>query len=394
LDEPILRLKPGREKSVRQRHPWIFGGAVAGVWGDPAPGDTVLVHSADGDFLARAAYNSQSQIVGRIWSWHEQEAIDPAYFEHQIVRAIRARAVLEQTTNAVRWVNAESDGIPGLVVDRYGPFVVCQCLTAGVDRWKFEIARILAAQPGISGVYERSDVEVRAKEGLKAATGVLAGDTPPDTIEVREGDWRFVVDVAHGHKTGFYLDQRENRKAVAALAAGREVLNAFAYTGAFAVAALSHGASNVVSIDSAQAVRPLAERNLMLNGLSTDGLLEGDVFRVLREYRDTGRTFDLIILDPPKFAQNQKQLNKATRAYKDINWLAFRLLRPGGYLVTFSCSGLITADLFQKIVFGAALDAGRAAQIVGWLSQAGDHPVRLTFPEAWYLKGLVCRVEE
>jgi 23S rRNA (cytosine1962-C5)-methyltransferase len=394
LDEPILRLKPGREKSVAQRHPWIFGGAVAGVWGDPGRGDTVIVHSAEGEFLARAAYNTQSQIVGRIWSWDVDEPVDGAFFERHIHRSIRARDALAQSTDALRWVNAESDGIPGLVVDRYGPFAVCQFLTAGAGRWKQEIAQVVAGQPGIAGVYERSDVDVRAKEGLKATTGVLCGEAPPETVEVHEGEWRFAVDIVNGHKTGFYLDQRENRKAVAALAAGRDVLNAFAYTGAFAVAALSHGARSVVSIDSAKAALTLAETNLQLNDLTTEGVREGDVFHILREYRDSGRTFDMVILDPPKFAQSQAKLNKASRAYKDINWLAFRILRPGGYLVTFSCSGLMSAELFQKVVFGAALDAGRQAQIVGRLSQASDHPVRLTFPEGWYLKGFVCKVEE
>ena len=388
-----MQLKPGREKSIIQRHPWIFAGAIASVSGEAAAGDTVVVRASTGAFLARAGFSPSSQIAGRIWSWDESEQIDAAFFEPRIRKAIDARAALSQTTTAVRWVNAESDGLPGLVVDRYATFAVCQFLTAGADRWRNEICASLAARPEIQGVYERSDVDVRSKEGLTARTGVLWGEAPAETVEVDEGRWRFAVNIAHGHKTGFYLDQRESRRAVAALAGGREVLNAFAYTGAFAVAALSAGAQSVVSVDSSRPALELAAHNLKLNGLPPDGLREGDVFKVLREYRDSGRMFDMVILDPPKFAQSQGQLQRAARAYKDINWLACRVLRPGGYLVTFSCSGLVSADLFQKIVFGAALDAQRDGQIVQWLAQASDHPVRLTFPEAYYLKGLVCRIE-
>lgn len=391
--EPVMQLKPGREKSVVQRHPWIFGGAVAKITGEPAPGDTLMVRASTGAFLAHAAYSPSSQIAGRIWSWDEAQSIDAAFFNQRIGRAIAARASLTQSTNAMRWVNAESDGLPGLIVDRYAGFAVCQFLTAGTERWKDEICQVLAARPEIQGVYERSDVDVRTKEGLPARRGVLWGETPMAAVDVAEGPWRFLVDIVHGHKTGFYLDQRDNRRAVAALAAGREVLNAFAYTGAFAVAALAAGARSVVSIDSSRPALELAAQNLALNGLPPDGFREGDVFKVLREYRDQGTLFDMVILDPPKFAQTQAQVQRAARAYKDINWLACRVLRPGGYLVTFSCSGLVPAELFQKIVFGAALDAQREGQIVQWLAQASDHPVRLTFPEGFYLKGLVCRIE-
>jgi 23S rRNA (cytosine1962-C5)-methyltransferase len=421
--EPTLTLKPAREKSVVQRHPWIFSGAVAAVSGQPANGETVTVRAADGAFLARAAYSPQSQIVARIWTWDESETIDADFLARRIAQAIQRREALAQTTNALRWVNAESDGLPGLIVDVYANFGVCQFLTAGAERWKREIAVTLAAQPNIVGVYERSDVEVRGKEGLKTSEGVLHGETPPDDVEIWEATsnlswsktasneerilrhreqrcqdaslftWRFLVDLKHGHKTGFYLDQRDNRKIVFELAREREVLNCFAYTGAFTVTALSGGAHNGISIESSAQALDVARRNLALNQLPTDGLCAGDVFKLLRAYRDAGRTFDLIILDPPKFAQTQAQLNKATRAYKDINWLAFRLLKPNGYLVTFSCSGLVSADLFQKIVFGAALDAKRDAQVVRWLWQASDHPMRLSFPEGAYLKGLVCQVE-
>jgi 23S rRNA (cytosine1962-C5)-methyltransferase len=390
---PTLILKEGREKSILQRHPWIFGGAIASIAGDPAPGDTVVVRASGGAFLARASYSPRSQIVGRIWTWDEAQDVDAPFFEGRIAQAIGARAALSETTTALRWVNAESDGLPGLIVDRYANFAVCQFLSTGAERWKQEVTHILAAMPGIAGVFERSDVDVRSKEGLPAQAGVLCGEAPPDVVVMHEGAWRFYVDIVRGHKTGFYLDQRDNRGVISGLARGREVLNAFSYTGAFAVAALSAGALNVLSVDSSAPVLDLAARNLALNGFAPDGLHTGDVFTVLRAYRDGGRLFDMVILDPPKFAQSQAQLNRATRAYKDINWLAFRLLRPGGYLVTFSCSGLVSVDLFQKIVFGAALDAKRDVQIVHWLAQASDHPVRLTFPEGFYLKGLVCQVE-
>lgn len=422
MTEPTLFLKPGREKSALRRHPWIFSGAVARAAGGASGGDTVTVRSSTDEFLARAAYNPRSQIAARIWSWDDSESIDGALFERRINRSIAARASLAETTNALRWVNAESDGLPGLIVDRYGEFAVCQFLTAGAEKWKREIAEVIAGQPGIAGVYERSDVDIRAKEGLKSQEGVLRGEPPPELVEVWEnapasepirkmllppgaGDsdrpsglrpqerWRFAVDVLRGHKTGFYLDQRDNRRVVAGLARGKRTLNLFCYTGAFSVGAWWGGAQEVISIDSSAPSLALAARNLSLNELPTTGLAEADAFKALREYRDRGETFDLILLDPPKFAHSESQINKAARAYKDINWLALRLLNPGGHLVTFSCSGLVSEDLFQKILFGAALDANRDAQIVGRLSQAGDHPVLLSFPEAAYLKGFVCRVE-
>ncbi len=397
--EPTLLLRLGRDKSVRQRHPWIFSGSVAAVHGQPASGQTVIVRSADGEFLARAAFSPQSQIAARVWTWNEVEPVDEHFFARRLTQAIESRAALAGRTNALRWVNAENDNLPGLIVDHYAGFAVCQFLATGAEYWKDTIAAVVAAQPGVRGVYERSDVDVRAKEGLPSRTGVLSGEAPPESVEVWEADTpgtdgprvRFAVDIARGHKTGFYLDQRENRAVVAALARRQEVLNAFAYTGAFSVKAWQGGASAVTSLDSSGPALALARRNLALNGMSDSGVVEGDVFKVLREYRDTERRFDLIILDPPKFAHTENQIRKATRAYKDINWLAFRLLRPGGHLVTFSCSGLVNEDLFQKVLFGAALDAGRDVQIIRRLGQATDHPVLLTFPEGAYLKGFLCR---
>jgi 23S rRNA (cytosine1962-C5)-methyltransferase len=394
LSEPTLSLKPGREKSLLRRHPWVFAGATAGVKGNPATGEAVVVRSAAGAFLARAAYSPNSQIVARVWTWDESTAVDDALFRQRIEKAIASRASLAGATNALRWVNAESDGLPGVVVDRYGEFAVCQFLSAGAEKWKDVVAQTVAAQPGITGVFERSDVDVREKEGLPPVTGPLAGSPPPELIEIQEGAPRFAVDVYRGHKTGFYLDQRDNRALVASHAQGREVLNCFAYTGGFGVWALMGGAVSVTNVEASAPALELARRNVELNGLDSSKVenVAGDVFHVLRQYRDRGRQFDLIILDPPKFAESRSQIEGATRGYKDINLLAFKLLRPGGVLFTFSCSGLIEPELFQKVVAGAALDSGREAQIVGRLTQAADHPVALNFPEGEYLKGLVCRV--
>jgi 23S rRNA (cytosine1962-C5)-methyltransferase len=399
MPEPFLILKPDREKSVLRRHPWVFSGAVARLDGVAAPGDTVIIRAANGDFLARAAYSPKSQIIARLWSWQPDELINPEFLTRRIERAVALREPLTATTNAMRLVNAESDGIPGLIADRYDNFIVTQFLTAGTERWKNEIAEILLAQPGVVGIYERSDVEVRGKEGLKSSEGPQRGALPPELIEIWEqfgsdpaDRVRFAVDVINGHKTGFYLDQRENRKVVSEFARRHKTLNLFSYTGSFTIEAERAGASSTTSIDSSGPSITLARHNLELNNLPTSGLTEADVFKALREYRDSNETFDLIILDPPKFAHTEAQINKATRAYKDLNWLACRLLNPGGYLITFSCSGLVSEDLFQKILFGAALDAGRDVQIIRRLGQASDHPVLLSFPEAAYLKGFVCQV--
>jgi 23S rRNA (cytosine1962-C5)-methyltransferase len=404
-----VTLKPGREKSLLRRHPWIFSGAIEKVEGDPASGETVEVRAADGTPIAAGAYSPQSQIAVRVWTFDPAESVSPLFFRARLTRAFNARQSLisnlelpaspslvtrHASLSAYRLVNAESDGLPGLIVDRYGEYLVCQFLSAGAEYWKREIVALLADLLPYAGIYERSDVDVREKEGLAPATGVLAGSLPPDLIEIDEYACRFAVDVRGGHKTGFYLDQRDNRALVAEYAEGREVLNCFAYTGAFGAWALKGGAIKVTNVESSAAALDLARHHVELNGLDLAKVenVGGDVFHVLRQYRDARRQFDLIVLDPPKFAESRSQVEKASRGYKDINLLAFKLLRPGGVLFTFSCSGLITPDLFQKIVAGAALDAGRDAQIVWRMTQAPDHPVALNFPEGEYLKGLVCTV--
>jgi 23S rRNA (cytosine1962-C5)-methyltransferase len=397
LTAPQLILKPGREKSIRQRHPWIFSGAIREVLGSPGAGDTADVLDSRGEWLARAGYSPQSQISARIWTWRESQSVDRNFFAESIRQAVECRSFLRAYTNGLRLVNAENDGLPGLIVDSYDGYLVVQFLSAGAERWREEILAVLAEVPDAKGVFERSDVEVREKEGLPLRQGVLQGPEPPPRIVITEGVWKFLVDVRQGHKTGFYLDQRENRTALADLisrsARGKEVLNVFSYTGAFGVVALASGSGQVINVDSSEAALALIDEQYALNGIppAPKDSLGGNAFEVLRKFRDQGRSFDVIILDPPKLAQSQRDVDKAARAYKDINWLSMRLLRPNGFLVTFSCSGLVSAELFQKILFSAALDAGRDVQIIATLGQPADHPVRLTFPEGKYLKGFICR---
>ena len=387
-----LILKPGREKSLKRRHPWVFSGAVAKVQGQPGPGETVAIGSATGEFLAVAAYSPRSQIVARVWAW-EDRAIDGAFFSRRIERAVeQRRTVLDTETDAMRLVHGESDGLPGVVADRYGDTVVLQLTSAGAERWREVIADALLEVSGASRIWERSDAEVRALEGLTPVIAALRGAREPTRIAISEQGLRFEIDLEHGHKTGFYLDQRDNRRRVRTLARGRDVLDGFCYSGGFALNALAGGAKSVTAVDSSADALALARGNAELNKLAQAEWLEGDVFQLLRRFRDQGRNFDLVVLDPPKFAPTAAHAGKAARAYKDINLLAFKLLRPGGLLATFSCSGGVSADLFQKIIAGAALDAGADAQIIDRLGPGADHPVALNFPEGDYLKGLLCRV--
>jgi len=397
MSYPSLILKQGRERAVRQRHPWLFAGAVARLDDDAQDGGVVDVFSADREWLARGYLNRRSQIVVRLLSWDREQEIDGDFWRVQLARALAGRAVLMSDPNstACRLVNAESDGLPGLVVDRYGDWLVLQVLTLGMEQWKAALVGLLMdLLDGVRGVYERSDVDVREKEGLEPSTGWLWGDEPPDLVEVLENGYHFLVDIKGGHKTGFYLDQRENRHRLTAYCGDAQVLNAFAYTGAFGVYALAGGAAAVINVDTSAQALDLAHRHVALNGfVGADVTYETeDVFAQLRAYRAAGRQFDVIVLDPPRFALSRSHIKRASRGYKDINWIACQILQPGGWLFTFSCSGLVSRDLFQKIVFGAALDAGRDVQIVARMSQAGDHPVGLNFPEADYLKGLICRV--
>jgi 23S rRNA (cytosine1962-C5)-methyltransferase len=390
---PAIILKAGREKSLLRRHPWIFSGAIQQVNGDIAPGGTVDLLSSDRQFLAQAAYSPLSQIRARVWTF-EEEPVDTDFLRRRIRSSIQSREVwsLRRDTDSYRLIYAESDNTPGLIVDRYGDVLILQSLTTGIEFWKETIADLLLAETGLTTIYERSDADVRELEGLVPQVGLLRGILPQLPVTIHENNLIFNVNFTAGHKTGFYLDQRRNRLRVRQLAKDKDVLDCFCYTGGFSVNALSGGAKSVLSVDSSSDALALCRENVSLNQLPAERhtTLEGDVFHLLRKFRDEGRSFDMIILDPPKFAPTAAQAEKAARGYKDINLFAFKLLRPGGLLVTFSCSGGVDAALFQKIIAGAALDAGVNAQIVESLSQAVDHPVALNFPEGAYLKGLVC----
>jgi 23S rRNA (cytosine1962-C5)-methyltransferase len=398
-----VTLKPSKEKSLLRRHPWVYANAIDHVEGKPALGATVVVRAHDGRFLARAAYSPHSQIRLRVWSFDEAEPIDHAFFKRRVQRAVAHRRAFVRDTGAVRLIFGEADGLPGLIVDHYVEDrdgqdgrgqLVCQFMAAGVEAWKEAIVGALVQATGCPNVYERSDVSIREKEGLEQTTGVLAGDAPPDTLITRENGVRYHVDVRNGHKTGFYVDQRDNRALVQAYAAGRDVLNCFCYTGGFSLAALGGGAARVVSIDSSGEALGLARANVQANGFDAEraAWLDADAFRTLRRLVDEGERFDLVVLDPPKFAPAREHVDRAARAYKDINLSGFRLLRPGGLLFTYSCSGAIDADLFQKIVAGAAADARVDARILKRLGAGLDHPLLAAFPEGEYLKGLLLQI--
>ncbi len=391
MDAIVLRA--GREKSLRQRHPWIFSGAVDRVLGEPQVGDTVDVLSSAGEWLCRAAYSPMSNIRARVWTFEPDEEVGEALLRKRLESALALRRALipAAETDALRLVHGESDGLPGVIIDRYAGWLVIQCLTAGADAWKDVVIDALEEMTGLHQVYERSDVDVRRLEGLPEHAGLVRGSAAPAAVTITENGLKFAVDLQAGQKTGFYLDQRPNRQRLGQLSAGREVLNCFCYTAAFSVYALAGGARSVFSVDSSGDFLETGRQNLRLNGADEEkaSWLEGDVFKVLRKLRDQGRSFDLVVLDPPKFAPTAAHVEQAARGYKDINLLAMKLLRPGGLLFTFSCSGGVSADLFQKIVAGAALDARVDARIVEHLGQGPDHPVALNFPEGTYLKGLV-----
>jgi 23S rRNA (cytosine1962-C5)-methyltransferase len=390
-------LKPGREESLRRRHPWVFSGAVQSTDIEPTSGETVLLLDSTKKPLALGAWSPGSQIRCRVWSFDTSILIDDAFFKGRLQQAIELRrrsGFMQDDTSACRLVYSESDGLPGIIVDRYGHWLVAQLLSAGAEYWRNSIVAALRdLLPGYS-VFERSDAGVREKEHLPQRTGVLAGDEPPDYLEITEHGLRYRVDIRRGHKTGFYLDQRDNRRRIGELATG-EVLNCFSYTGGFALAALSAGADHAVNIDSSAGALEQSAANARLNGIDIQKMenIEANVFEQLREFKRAQRRFDLIVLDPPKLIESKQALERGARAYKDVNMQALSLLKPGGLLMTFSCSGLLPTPLFQKIVADAALDAGRQAVIIERLGQAADHPVALNFPEGEYLKGLCVRVE-
>jgi 23S rRNA (cytosine1962-C5)-methyltransferase len=390
---PTVTLKAGREKSLKRRHPWVFSGAIGAVGQAPDSGATVELRSADGARLALAAWSPSSQIRARVWSFDAQAKIDAAFLRQRLASAIALREALPvaRHTNALRLVHAESDGLPGLIVDRYADVLVAQFLSAGAEFWREEILDALMELTGCEAIFERSDAEVRTLEGLHPRAGFVRGEHAAGRVAIHEHGLQFRVDVAAGQKTGFFLDQRENRQRVRSLAAGRNVLDGFCYTGGFALAALAGRANSVVAVDSSAPALEIARENLSANPFDASRLRfeVADVFAYLRSLRDRAAQFDMIVLDPPKFAPTAAQAENAARAYKDINLLALKLLAPGGLLATFSCSGGVPLEFFQKIVAGAALDAGVDARVIEHFAAGPDHPVALNFPEGEYLKGLL-----
>ncbi|OYU32832.1 MAG: 23S rRNA (cytosine(1962)-C(5))-methyltransferase RlmI [Comamonadaceae bacterium PBBC2] len=386
-----IRLKDGKERSLLRRHPWVFDSAIAKGGGDP--GETVRVESHAGQFLGWASFSPSSRIRARIWSFDEAQRIDAAFIASRIAQAVSARQWFDIQSDGVRLVHGESDGLPGLIVDRYADTLVAQFTSCGTERFKQAIADALLKITGLTRLYERSDANVRSLEGLPEVTGWLRGEGSTE-ITIREHDWQLTLDVATGHKTGFYLDQRDSRHRFAQHTRHRQfgkVLNCYCYTGGFTVAALAGGAGHVTSIDSSGPALERARDHVRLNGFdaSRATFMDADVNASLRAFIEAGETFDAIVLDPPKFAPTAAHADRAARAYKDINRLAFKLLAPGGELFTYSCSGGISADLFHKIVASAGTDAGVDGFISERLQGAPDHPMTINFPEGEYLKGLV-----
>ncbi len=393
-----LILLPGKERSAFKHHPWLFAGSVGRLEGRARPGDTVEVLADNLRPLGRAAYSPKSQIRARFWTFDAEESIDDAFFKRRIAAAVALRQALPELRGqqGLRLIHAESDGLPGVIADQYGDTVVVQLTSAGADKWRNAIVAGLLKATGCARIYERSDSDVRGLEGLGPTTGWLHGEAPATPLSIDENGVRLAIDIAGGHKTGFYLDQRENRALLGQLSTGKDVLNCFCYTAGFSLQALAGGAASVLSIDSSGPALAQGQANLALNPqLPSDRAQwqEADVFQALRDFRKAGRTFDLIVLDPPKFAPSAAHAERAAKAYKDINILGFRLLRPGGFLMTYSCSGGVGLEMFQKIIADSALDAGRNARIVRRLSGAADHPVALNFPEGEYLKGLLVQAD-
>ncbi|MCG6401116.1 class I SAM-dependent methyltransferase [Vibrio fluvialis] len=394
---PAIYLVKGREKSLRRKHPWVFSRGISKIEGEPGLGDTVDVYTHEGQWLAKAAYSPHSQIRARVWSF-EKEAIDTAFFVKRIQQAqlLRDDLIERDGLTGYRLIAAESDGLPGITIDKYQDFLVCQLLSAGAECQKDALVEALKQCFPTCSIYERSDVAVRKKEGLEERVGVLHGELPPKSVVIEENGVKISVDIVGGHKTGFYLDQRDSRFQSMKYVKNKDVLNCFSYTGGFGLYALKGGARRVINADVSQPALDTAKFNAELNEFDISKkravFLNADVFKLLREYRDQGTKFDVVIMDPPKFAESKAQLNGACRGYKDINMLAMSIIKSGGTLLTYSCSGLMDLALFQKIIADAAIDAGRTVKFVERFEQAADHPVDTAYPEGFYLKGFACKV--
>lgn len=395
----LITLKAGRDKSVIRRHPWIFSGAIDTVSGDPEFGESVEVYAYNGDFLGIAAYSPTSQIRARFWSFFEKTEIDELFFEERLETAIQLRESrgfsISNPLSAFRLIYAENDGIPGCIIDKYGEYYSVEILAAGPEKHREIIYKVLAKKTGCKGIFERCDSDVRKKEGMEKRTGVVYGIVPETPIPMEENGIRFLIDIRNGHKTGYYLDQRDARKRIGELSSGKKVLNCFCYTGGFGLFALKGNASHVYQVDVSKSALKISKELLIENKLPTAKAThtEADVFQYLRKCRDKGETFDLIVLDPPKFVEAKDHLQKGARGYKDINLLAMKLLSPNGMLATFSCSGLMDMSLFQKIIADAASDAKKDMQIIERFGQPADHPISLAFPEGQYLKGLLVQLK-
>lgn len=390
-------LHPTREKSLKRKHPWVFSKAIMEVKNAPENGADIEVFDSDGNYLATASYSPNSQIRARVWTFDRSQKIDADFFEKRIRVAFEGRQLMLKETgmSACRLLDAESDFVPGLIIDRYNNFLVLEVLSAGAEYHLKDIVEALRRVFPEDNIYERSDVEVRKKEGLELRKGVIHGEEPPTEITITEnGGMQILIDIVNGHKTGYYLDQRDNRAALTKYCNGKTVLNCFSYTGGFSLYALKGRAKAVSNVDVSERALATAKRNIALNHLDPGRVkfIKEDVFAFLRKEKQAGHKYDVIVLDPPKFAESQSQLAKACRGYKDINMIAASILNEGGYLMTYSCSGHMTPDLFQKVVADAILDAGREGQIVEYLQQASDHPVATPYPEGLYLKGLVVRI--
>lgn len=392
-----LILSKGREKSLLRRHPWVFSGAISRIEGNATSGETVDVCDHKGQWLARAAYSPQSQIRARVWSWDVEQNIDIDFFVAKLRQAVKLRQWLATADDldSYRLIAGESDGLPGITIDKFCHYLVVQLLSAGAEYQRPALITALQQCFPECAIYDRSDVAVRKKEGLPLSHGLISGQEPPTLLPITEHGMKLLVNIKEGHKTGYYLDQRDSRFALRRYSKDARVLNCFSYTGGFAVSALLGGCQEVISVDTSDAALEVARQNVELNQLPLDKaqFIRDDVFKLLRTYRDNGEKFDVIVMDPPKFVENKNQLTGACRGYKDINMLAMQLLNPGGILLTFSCSGLMTVDLFQKIIADAALDAGKTVQLIDQLRQAADHPVISSYPEGLYLKGFVCYVD-
>ncbi len=391
----VIILKKGKEKAVLQRHPWVFSGALQHVKGKPENGELVKVIAHDEEFLAYGYYNDASRVAVRLLSWEEENVPDENWWRTRLQAAVAARAtILNENTNTCRLVFSESDYLPGLIADKYGDYLSVQMLTSGVEKLKPIILDELQKLTGAKGIFDKSDASARAHDGLAATEGLLWGELPPDFVEVKENGLKYHINIVEGQKSGFYCDQRLNRKVLASYAKGKKVLDCFSYSGGFSLNALANGASSVVSVDSSALAIETLTKNILLNGFDATKsvVFQSDVNKQLRIFKEQSEKFDVVILDPPKYAPSRSAVDRAARAYKDLNRLAMLVLEKGGLLATFSCSGAVDMETFKQIIAWAALDAGKEVQVIYQFGQPEDHPIRISFPEGEYLKGLLCRV--